>query len=77
MDEIMHNVAAGMPGWQFAEPPRGFGWAPNRHFRAELVKGDRRKRVVIRESWSPAGFQIERYLYLSVLGDLPVKTPRL
>jgi len=66
-----------MPGWRFSEPPRAFGWAADRHFRAVLAKDCRRERIIIRKSWSAAGFEVERYLYGSVFRDLPLNTAKL
>ena len=66
-----------MPGWDFANPLQGFGWAPERHLRAVLAKAGEIQEVVVRHSWSVSGFETERYLYDSVLADLPFKTPEL
>lgn len=74
---ISNAVLSAMPGWEFANPLQGFGWAPERHLRAVLVKAGKKQEVVIRHSWSVSGFETERYLYESVLADLPFKTPEL
>ena len=66
-----------MPGWEFENPLQGFGWAPQRHFRAVLVTASRKQSVIVRRSSSVSGFETERYLYESVLADLPFKTPQL
>lgn len=75
--EITANVLSAMPGWRFSEPPRGFGWATDRHLRAVLAKDCRREKVIIRKSWSTSGFEVECYLYGCVLQDLPLNTPKL
>ena len=66
-----------MPGWSFVEPPTGFGWAPDRHFRAVMTEDGGRTPVVIRHSWSIEGHETERHLYESVLGRFPFVTPQL
>ena len=75
--DLTDVVLSAMPGWRFEQPPRPFGWAPDRHFRALLACGDRHEPVVIRQSWSGPGFEVERYLYTQILPDLPVNTPLL
>ena len=59
------------------KPPQGFGWAPHRHFRAILGRNGREVPVIIRACWSVSGFESERHLYESVLGQFPFVTPRL
>ena len=66
-----------MPGWSFAEPPLGFGWAPERHFRAVLRRDGENARVIVRRTWTVAGFQAERHVYESVLAQFSFVTPEL
>ena len=66
-----------MHGWEFVTPLTGFGWAPERHLRAELTGGAQYRKVVIRQSWSIEGYTSECYLYQSVLPGLTIRTPKL
>jgi len=76
-DELKHCVLSAIPGWRFVQKPKGFGWAPDRHFRAIVSDGIKQQRIVIRQCWTDKGYEIERYLYHSVLSDLIVRTPEL
>ena len=76
-DAISCAVLAAMPGWDFVSPLRAFGWTPRRHFRAVLAKAGKRQRVIVRHSWSVLGFDTEKCLYESVLGDMSFRTPVL
>jgi hypothetical protein len=76
-EQLARVVQAAMPGWEFLTEPKGFGWASHRHFRAQLTRGDRKTSVVIRRARSPEDFQVEWYLYRSVLPCLTIRTARL
>jgi len=74
---ITNYVLSTIHGWEFVTPLMGFGWAPDRHFKAELTDGVQCQRVVIRQSWSVEGYVKECYLYQSVLPGLTIRTPKL
>lgn len=74
--QIQTAICAVMPGWSFTKLPSGFGWAPDRHFRAQLASDNQSINVVIRQCWEFEGFQRECYLYRSVLPFLSIRTPR-
>ena len=38
-DELVRVIQSAMPGWVFLTGPDAFGWAPDRHFRAQLTPG--------------------------------------
>lgn len=77
LEELASAVLSVMPGWEFLMTPQGFGWAPDRHFRAQLTKGDQVTNVIIRQSWSVEGYQVELFLYRSVFPYLVIRTPKL
>lgn len=76
-DELVRVVESAMPGWEFLAEPQGFGWAPNQHFRARLTRDNRKTSVVIRCAKSREDFQVECFLYRSVLPHLSIRTARL
>ena len=66
--------------WMTAVPPTRP--CSGRHFAPPLIakvlaRAGEIQEVVVRHSWSVSGFETERYLYGSVLADLPFKTPEL
>ena len=76
-DNLKRCVLSAVSGWQFVKAPKGFGWAKDRHFRAILGNGVKHQNVVIRQCWTDKGYEIERYLYQSVLPNLAIRTPKL
>ena len=75
--DIAGPVLSAMPGWCFVKPPEGFGWAPNRHLRAELARGDETAKVIIRQTWSSTRLNVEKFLYRSVFSQFRFRTPKL
>jgi hypothetical protein len=76
-EPIQKSVYNAFPGYNFQGWPTGFGWAPDRHFRATLHRGEITLPVVIRRCWSESGYRIEKYLYENVLKNLQITTPKL
>ena len=76
-ENIQQSIYSALPGFNFREWPTGFGWAPDRHFRGTLQRGEIDLPVVIRQSWSESGFDIERHLYKTILRNLRIKTPKM
>jgi hypothetical protein len=70
-------ILSAMPGWDLVDGPEPFGWAPERHSRAGLVRGGDAIRIVIRHSWSPDGHERELYLYHGILPHLSIRTAML
>ena len=62
VERISARILDLMPGYHFLQEPRGFGWAPQRHLRATLGKNGHPKPIIIRNCWSDAGFQTEKFL---------------
>ena len=77
IDEISDAVQRVVVGWEISSPPQPFTWAPDRHLRACLVKNGRTRNVILRRSWAPKNFEIETFLYRSVLPNFSVRTPVL
>ncbi len=76
-EHVADTLMAAMPGWRFVKPPVGFGWAPQRHFRARIAGAKEGVDVVIRQSWRSEGFAAEVHVYRELAEQLPAKTARL
>jgi hypothetical protein len=76
-DELACAIRGVMSGWQFVHPPQSFGWTPDRHLRSTMTKGSQTADIVIRRSWTDAGFRTESFLYRSVFPHMALRTPKL
>lgn len=63
-----------LPRLSLRDGPKAFGWAPTRHFRASLARGQEIVKVVIRQSWTYEDHDLQRFLYRNVLPHLAVRT---
>jgi hypothetical protein len=77
MNDIIRAVRLILAGWDFSSLPQPFTWAPDRHLRACLVKDGRTRDIILRRSWNPRNFEIETFLYRSVLPHFSVCAPVL
>lgn len=77
LDAMQRQMAGRIPGARFVGAPVGFGWAPSRHLRAQLVVRGAVRKVVLKRGLDEQGFRTESCAYRRILPNIAIRTPEL
>ena len=77
-EELINTVISVLPGWKFSIMPQAFGQTSDRYYRAQLIKDNIVRKVIIRQSWTSVKHEIETFIYRMVLPFyVRIRTPKL
>lgn len=77
MNQLIDAIKVSNDDIKFIDDPKGFGWAPTNHLRAQIAHINRDIKVVIKRCYTYETFKVEKYLYEKILSRMLIRTPKL
>ena len=77
MKQLIDAIKVSNDDIKFIDDPKGFGWAPTNHLRAQIAHINRDIKVVIKRCYTYETFKVEKYLYEKILSRMLIRTPKL